>query len=358
MGTCVIANLCCSKTKIIITSWVWEASESLPSYARHTWDRLKVSSRRWNVSRHKTSNRKARVHYCITPPRVYDVSHKWKRFPLSSRRDWRVIGRQTRLDEAFFFFFLFLPPGWNCNLKSGRCAALRCRASKSWNIKCQNVFLLKYLTASRTTGSCWYKQNNRCCSINRNMKGGKKTVCTLWPTLILFIISQHWELHNWSTTHTQICWFYVYILIIRPTVKEPWLSLSFKSPESRSQILCNHMTPVEEFYLLWWQDIQLASYFYQGQFDPHRVGLRSSPSPRRSCFQPCLLLVGLSATLHKHYWTDFHRTWMEDGPGPEWTPSTFGADPNKKGWIFNIAERFSAPIPECIARLPTWTIAV
>ena len=271
MGTCVIANLCCSKTKIIITSWVWEASESLPSYARHTWDRLKVSSRRWNVSRHKTSNRKARVHYCITPPRVYDVSHKWKRFPLSSRRDWRVIGRQTRLDEAFFFFFLFLPPGWNCNLKSGRCAALRCRASKSWNIKCQNVFLLKYLTASRTTGSCWYKQNNRCCSINRSMKGGKKTVCTLWPTLILFIISQHWELHNWSTTHTQICWFYVYILIIRPTVKEPWLSLSFKSPESRSQILCNHMTPVEEFYLLWWCFVILAGHPASFMFLPGTV---------------------------------------------------------------------------------------
>lgn len=29
------------------------------------------------------------------------------------------------------------------------------------------------------------------------------------------------------------------------------------------------------------------------------------------------LCVGLSAALHKNYWTDFHETWMADGSRPK-----------------------------------------
>ena len=37
--------------------------------------------------------------------------------------------------------------------------------------------------------------------------------------------------------------------------------------------------------------------------------------PRGLCFHPCLfvcLLAGLSAVLHKNYWTDFNKSWRED----------------------------------------------
>lgn len=147
--------------------------------------------------------------------------------------------------------FFFPPPSWNCNLKSGRCAALRCQASKSWNIKCQDVFPLKYLTASRTTGSCWYKQNNRCCSINRSMKGGKNnsvhTVTNTWFYLLSHSTGVTQLINN---THTNLLIFCLYRH--HQADCEPWLSLRYKSPESRSQILCDQMTPVEEFHLLWW----------------------------------------------------------------------------------------------------------
>lgn len=41
-------------------------------------------------------------------------------------------------------------------------------------------------------------------------------------------------------------------------------------------------------------------------------------------------LVGLSAELHKNYWTYFHKTWMEEGSHPpEWTTFTFSVGLDK-----------------------------
>ena len=47
------------------------------------------------------------------------------------------------------------------------------------------------------------------------------------------------------------------------------------------------------------------------------------------------LLVGLSAGLHKSYWTDFHKIWIEDG---SWVKEdlTFGADPDKEFWLTSL----------------------
>lgn len=89
-ATCVIANLRCSKTKSLSLAESWRGVNHY--LQRHTSTRrdmmwhmgpTKVSSRRRDWSRQKTSNRKAQVHYCSMQRSfapftgfVYEVSHR------------------------------------------------------------------------------------------------------------------------------------------------------------------------------------------------------------------------------------------------------------------------------------------
>ena len=60
--------------------------------------------------------------------------------------------------------------------------------------------------------------------------------------------------------------------------------------------------------------------------------------------------VGLCAGWHKNYWTDFYKTWMEDGSRPRLDPNKFWCRSLNLFWLslmlrhgafFNISDNFS-----------------